>query len=358
MKRREGLDFVRAISAVGIVCFHFYCHCSSPARLFFTHANGSWGGTLNYVFFALSGLVLQMKYASQEKLGIQSFYYKRWKATMPAYLLAFSYPFLMNVLSHGKVFYLDIPKTRLLLTLVGMDGYVEWVKPTYYITGEWFLGAILIAYLLYPLFHRVFRKLGIVLMAIFFVLYQLVWHIPALCEMFGSLPIASHPVMCLFGFSIGMAMADLFRYFTNKLVIIVAAAIGLLMVFVPLDGPVTLLSMSTGETLSREILLACAILIVGYNAGELLCKAKSIRRIIRFSSGLAYPVFLLHHRIVFKVLEGFDPTDVVGALLALMLTLGLTFVFAKVFDIVMKSIFSGSVFQRLDQRFLEKRKVG
>ena len=156
MKRERGLDFARAFAAIGIVVFHFYCHSSSAHKLFLNNANGAWGTAINYLFFALSGYLLHSKYGKQE-ISLTGFYYKRWKATMPAYIAVFLFAYFLNVCESGKLFYWEIPRGRLLLSFIGMDGYVAWVRPTYFITGEWFLGAILVAYCAYPLL-RFFAK--------------------------------------------------------------------------------------------------------------------------------------------------------------------------------------------------------
>ena len=64
MSRQKGLDLTRAISTIGIVVFHFYAYPNSEQLLFLTHANDAWGGTLNYLFFVLSGAVLHLEYGA------------------------------------------------------------------------------------------------------------------------------------------------------------------------------------------------------------------------------------------------------------------------------------------------------
>ena len=107
MEREKGLDFARAFAAIGIVVFHFYCHSSSAHKLFLLHANGGWGTAINYLFFALSGYLLHKKYGKQERFCLTTFYYKRWKATMPAYIAVFLFAYFQNVASAGlKVVFL------------------------------------------------------------------------------------------------------------------------------------------------------------------------------------------------------------------------------------------------------------
>lgn len=42
----------------------------------------------------------------------------------------------------------------MLLSLLGMDGYFQYRGPNYYLIGEWFFGAIVFLYILYPLFAK------------------------------------------------------------------------------------------------------------------------------------------------------------------------------------------------------------
>lgn len=214
-QRQIGLDFARAFGALGIIAFHFYCHASSSHKLFYAHANGGFGTALNYLFFMLSGLVVQMRYGNEADWNMGRFYYKRWKALMPPYLVAFSFPFLMNVLAAGRVFYLDIPKWRLLLTFLGQDQYAAWFFPTYAITGEWFLGAILIAYLAYPGLRFLYRRAKYLTLAALAVFCVLVAE-----DGFFGLNYLANPFVCLLCFYIGMVMAPLLPFFRKPGVIL------------------------------------------------------------------------------------------------------------------------------------------
>ena len=44
----------------------------------------------------------------------------------------------------------DIPRWRVIFSVLGLDGYLAPVTVTFYKIGEWFLGVILILYLVFP----------------------------------------------------------------------------------------------------------------------------------------------------------------------------------------------------------------
>ena len=341
MERKKGLDFVRVISAFGIVAYHFYCHSSSAYKLFLDHANGAWGVALNYLFFALSGLVLHLKYAEQESWNIKAFYYKRWKSMLPAYWIVFLYVFSMNVFAFGKVFYLDIPKSTLVLTLIGMDGYVKWVKPTYHAVGEWFLGAVLVAYAVYPVMRRVivcrYQWLKYAVLALLVTLYAVVLRVDC-----GGLPAAVNPVVCLLAFFIGNLLASKFSYLKKKWVYIPAAAVLTGLALIPMGG----------SDVTKAMIVGLVLLVVLYNIGEGVCKWKPVNSVVSFLSVITYPVFLLHHNIIYMVLGGFDTVSTSRSVLVLLAILVATVVFSKVLDIVMKAVFQSRIFTRAERVIL------
>lgn len=339
MNRKKGLDFVRAISALGIVAFHFYCHSSSARKLFFIHANGTWGGVLNYLFFAMSGLVLHLKYGKTEKLNLKAFYYKRWKAMMPAYLTVFAYVFMMKVFSFGRFFYMDIPKARLLLSLIGLDGYIALVTPTYFAVGEWFLGAILIAYIAYPLLKCIMEKNKLVGLIGLICAYAIF-----LKTGFLGFPTAANPATCMLCFYIGMLMACYPKMLERTAIVAASAAVAGFLLLIALPG----------VSVTKEMLIGFSLLITLNWVGERLCRCEGVYRGAAFVSGLSFYIFLIHHNLIYKVLTGFDSTSTrycVGVLAVIILA---TLIFSHILSIVMKSLLGNRFFHRIEAAILKQ----
>ena len=155
MKREHlfPLDFVRVLAAVSIVVFHYNAVTfmepivNKPILLFFNYANGSMGHIGVSLFFILAGASLM--YSSMEKLDLKTYFKKRFLAIYPLYWTVYAAFFVYNYLiKHNFAF--DKPLSRLLLTAVGMDGYLNYLIPNYYLLGEWFIGCILLIYLMFP----------------------------------------------------------------------------------------------------------------------------------------------------------------------------------------------------------------
>lgn len=162
-ERIYGLDLARAVCAILIVIYHYIKQigtmpywAASPIHPEFP--NGDWGNvTVVSIFFMISGITLLYNYPRLGWGNLRYFWYKRWKSVMPAYLLVWAWVYVPRALSAHTPFYEAEPK-YMLLTFIGMDGYLHGYHDNYYIVGEWFLGAILILYLLYPLLLFLYRK--------------------------------------------------------------------------------------------------------------------------------------------------------------------------------------------------------
>lgn len=173
------LDFIRTIAVISILITHFnarFLYLNPPmpekAVLTTTVSNvyiGSWGVSL---FFIISGAALM--YVYQEKNEIKQFYKKRFMSIYPmfwiAYIVAFFYLFYTNKTIPGS----GAPKINFLYTILGMDGMVAAYIPTYYILGEWFLGAIILMYVLFPLLRLGVKKKPIMTFGLSLLIYGVI----------------------------------------------------------------------------------------------------------------------------------------------------------------------------------------
>lgn len=66
---------------------------------------------------------------------------------------------------------LGIPKWRFVLTLIGMDGYLSEYGSGFYVLGEWFLGFIVLFYIIFPLLRYLLKKNELVMWIIVLALY-------------------------------------------------------------------------------------------------------------------------------------------------------------------------------------------
>ena len=180
---RPGLDVVRLAALLPVLCYHY---CIEAARLGFAVPTALIGrGMADWVeiglawFFLLSGAALCLQW--QGRFDARRYFVGRTAATYPAFWLGFAALFVYGEVLHGNN--ADIPRWRVVFSVLGLYGYLAPVTVTFYKIGEWFLGVILILYLVFPLLLWCMetplrrRALG-VLMAVLAVVWPLVCPAP------------------------------------------------------------------------------------------------------------------------------------------------------------------------------------
>ena len=148
---RPGLDVVRLAALLPVLCYHY---CIEAARLGFAVPTALIGrGMADWVeiglawFFLLSGAALCLQW--QGRFSARRYFVGRVAATYPAFWLGFAALVVYGEVLHGNN--ADIPRWRVVFSVLGLDGYLAPVTVTFYNIGEWFLGVILILYLVFPL---------------------------------------------------------------------------------------------------------------------------------------------------------------------------------------------------------------
>ena len=161
MKQRDdALDFVRLVAAVMIVVFHFNSMfapkgdvSAGPLR----YANGSFGNFGVALFFLLSGYALMLRYG--QACPLKTFYKKRFLSIYPLYWLCFFSLFLYSDILHGNL-PAGVPGWSIIWSVLALDGYLAGVVPTFYLLGEWFVGCIVLLYLVFPLLRAALLRAG------------------------------------------------------------------------------------------------------------------------------------------------------------------------------------------------------
>lgn len=168
------LDFIRAIATSCIVILHFNASMirrgirETPifVNTFANEGLGHFGVSL---FFILSGASLY--YVYQNNFDLKKYAKQRFKSIYPMFWTAYGVVLLYY-------FYIDkgfaafaAPRWKFVLTIFGLDGYLNPYTSTFYILGEWFLGCIIILYILFPIIRYFFEKKPFIVFAASIVIY-------------------------------------------------------------------------------------------------------------------------------------------------------------------------------------------
>lgn len=160
MKRIRYFDLLRCISFCFIIFYHMISQLYFSKLFpldkilpFYENDNMNIAMLGVAVFFILSGAGLA--YSTAENFDIRRFYKKRFiRVLIPFYITYISY-FIYKVITTGSFTSFFPPETsawKIIFTFFGMD---EWISQHGIHTfslgiGEWFLGALLLLYLLFP----------------------------------------------------------------------------------------------------------------------------------------------------------------------------------------------------------------
>lgn len=284
------LDFIRSIAVLLIIFFHYNCATtrivSSDVTLFPYYG---YAGTLGVsMFFILSGASLTL--STQNNYSIIDFYKKRFAAIFPLFWFTYILLTLVRVITAQPNPFAGRNPLTFILTICGLDGFLLYKIPNYYLIGEWFLGCLIILYILFPLIRHVFNiNKSIVLVAsfVFIVLIAKTYNFSMRLEMF--------PLFRVFEFIFGMYFVTACRdnFPGQKYALLISAVAGFL-VF-------STVSFQDNPYISNIILGVLSFIFLSAFAN--IFERYLPRKTIRFLSKYSFAAFLVHHVTLIRIVS-------------------------------------------------------
>lgn len=303
-KYRTEYDLVRVLAMICVVVFHFNVGLSefgihSSVMPCNAGVNLTFGQQGVVLFFILSGAVSCISYEKclkgSGKQGIRgalaAYYKKRFWAIVPMFWIAYFIAYVLVYVPHGG----GIGK-NFIFTVLGLDGYLmmHGIETSYQV-GEWFMGAILILYLLFPaLYHLIGKwpKRTMTVLTVFFIL----------CTEFFPFesPKETWVLLRIFDFAIGICFGLYIKSVAWKTVFVSLAVLA-----------VTLFVELPADNMYAVILQGVALFIVLYRIGQYISKSEKtvyvfLQKGLRKISKYTYAVFLVHHLIINRALPPFS----------------------------------------------------
>lgn len=312
--RIPGVNLTRTIGALGILIFHFGCHCGWLTPYLCNTASYNFGAVWVAVFLITSGACLARSYSGEWQIG--TFYKKRWLSIFPLYFTAWGALGVLRLLVAGR-WWDGIPKLNILLTLIGVDGYFCAQIPTFYLCGEWFIGALIVCYLAFPILRWLLQRIPLITAIL---LIAGTCFIPFL-SCFDRDPF-NNLWTCVTIFYIGMLVVQYPRMTSHWATAIVSAIFVLVASFIPLH-------LGGAAYICMEILVGLAFYLLLNYIGAFMERPRRLSAVLSHSSGLSFTFFLLHHQIIYIMLVRF-PIDSIGRAVAVLgYTIVLTAVLAE-----------------------------
>lgn len=300
-KRILSMDLIRLISCLCVITVHFNASVSGFQNGVFVHPNSVvpnflfgnriyLGDIGTCLFFMLSGASLMLSYQPGD---LKRYARKRWLAIFPMFYLAY---FLATVLDFFLQKGLGSGSWKLLIfSLLGMDGYLAnlgLIGYDFYKCGEWFLGCLLLLYLIFPVLHFCLEKKPAVTVLAWVAVYAAygLW-VRLSGHMFRSTLFFLRIPEMLFG----MLFVKYSLREKPKLLLSIAAA----------GAIAALLTRNLVQPLTLCVEICLCLFALLTLLGERIFSVPAEKILIGLS-GLTYPVFLVHHWLISKLSVGFN----------------------------------------------------
>lgn len=303
------LDVVRIIGFLAVTAYHFATLVSASnieaayLDLYVGFNSFRWAPIAFSCFFMVSGAALIYRY--EEKLVVKEYYKKRFLGIFPLFWLAYLFAFL-------EFFYRmrsmpDAPKITFLFTIIGMDQYMEEFMHTFGLIGEWFLGAIIILYILFPLYRLIMRKNKYILPVVF--LGAGLW-----LSYYDPFPMMyeKNPIVCSMYFVLGMLFEMLRKSPHQKAAVIgrrIAAAVG---VGVYITVYIVEREHHDINPYQRVFILAVSLYLVIMEVSTWI-RSERAKRVISVLGRRSFSFYLIHHAFLRSYIPHFYGTVMSGS---------------------------------------------
>lgn len=333
----KACDFMRAVCALGIVLYHYSIHIADAnLQSVFQFRQIEWSDVIVTIFFMISGAMLYYNYPVISSL--KGFYYKRWKSIFPFFYMIFIPKFLINVIRYKSFFYLGNP-LGLLLSLLGIDGYFSYRFDSYYMMGEWFLGAIILLYLLYPVVLWLFQKSAVIT-----TLLSVAGYVFVLCTDIFTIDPLRNLLSCLMCFTLGMLFMKYKKQLKCLPVGILSLMIVVLVCILETELPV--------YPVTRYHLVGIFLFVALFYLGDFVMKVPYLSKGLSEISNISFPIFLLHHLTILQAVEIYMPTTSSAKIIEFFIVLTIILVASKILCLVVKWICKTTIYKKLEEKFI------
>ena len=284
------LDWIRAIAAILIVVTHFNNPYLEPTRFFVNRPFGIYIGGLGVsLFLIISGAALMYNYGDRESLDLRTFYTKRAKTLYPMFWVAFVVANILLFVRNNGYIFVPRHKITVIFSLFGMDGYASaFGVGTFYTLGEWFLGFIILFYIVFPLLRVGVNKMPIATVCIVLTLYA----VTVVFFMFYQIPRVPSDILLTTRLP-ELVFGMIFVKFIKKVPHWLAAVSFVILAAQQLTHILK-------DNIAVTIVGIFAFLLLSY-IGELVKSFKPLSACTKFISAYSYPIFLVHHVLIMQV---------------------------------------------------------
>ena len=299
-KRYCFMDVIRLLSMAAIVFYHmvFALYLTGIRQLesvqpMFENANMHIAKVGVGLFFMISGAGLMLSLKDKEQLDLKAYYKKRFfRILVPFYLVYILYLVIFMLLTHESLasIYSNNPSPlTIIFTLLGMDAYVaSFGFNTFSLgIGEWFLGALILMYIIFPFLRWALRKNKYITLAVAVIYYIIILLTYPLMPFASTVPGYVNFTCKIMEFFLGMFIVTIIDQIPQWLSLGVSIPVILFFLICPFKVPIN-------ENLLVLIINICFFLLAMGLEG-LFVKIPRVMKLVTFLCGYTYEFFLVHH---------------------------------------------------------------
>lgn len=300
-KRIIGLDILRVLCLVFIVCYHYFVEYvmaagTEPAYMYNIMYFFNIGARpASILLFVISGYALI--YNHEEDLDIRTFFVRRFKGLFLPFYVCYSIMFVLSYFIKHQITGAGLPINRFIYTLMGLDSLMAYHEPTFYLVGEWFMSCIVICYLLFPILAFLLKKAPRITLIILLVWYMMLLILPNPIR----LEMTHNPFFDMVYFYIGMILRKYLQdtkiptYFST---ICTVFSIAVYAFFMFIANHTTFVNITPdnifGEILNGLWSLAMLIAILNVHIPD----SSVFSKVILHLAGISWYILLVHHVII------------------------------------------------------------
>lgn len=295
--KKERILYFDAIKFFAVICV-FVCHfartleyyqISYSFKILPDNIFSVYTGTVGCVlFFIVSGAALM--YVYQDKINLKVYFLKRFKGIYPMFWIAF-------IIFFGLQFYIDggynknIPIWRVVFTVIGFDGLIANFCATFYTVGEWFLGVLIIMYILFPVLRKLVNEFPYATLTVSILVGIIVDYtynnssVPELVIFLVWIPV----------FVLGMVFVKNIKSVGTCLLIISMVVLAVFTIF----------DMGFCHKMTRIYFVGTSLFFILVYLFENF-SGNIFRAVSEFVSKYCYPIFLVHHRVMLIFMRRFN----------------------------------------------------
>jgi hypothetical protein len=244
------------------------------------------------LFVLISGATLALSGREEEPIA---FYKKRLTRVLIPFYIAYIMYFIIRVLTYNTIFiYGGVPKWRFIFTIMGMDEYLSanGIRTFTLGIGEWFLGCIILCYLVYPFLfkaHKKNRYLTFILMTIWFLFINFNYS-----KFNFVIPSHMNFLSQVYNFYLGIVLIDkeVLVKLKKWLLVITIPIILFLYFYMPF--------IMIPDNIKTTIALV-AIFITFYEMENAISSFKWLKSFTVFFNMISLEIYLVHHFVIYQV---------------------------------------------------------